>query len=244
MPDRAAATALHASPWSLARTTATARAGATSARLDLAAPARGLAISGPDGDDRLLGVDLRAPAGPPADHWTRGADLTAVYEPDDARRLRATAMWRIRPTAVAPAAVAAWELVVSAQTALLHADATLAVVAEVAGDDALWTETANIGAWTPLGAPRPLPAEAVAVLVRRAATAVVVAVHPHDPRRIAVAVAGGRARIECGIFPAAIEKGVILRSRVLAAVGPAAAADRWATDLCAAFAASPPFLDT
>lgn len=240
MPDRAPAPATRASPWSLAGTTATIRARTTAARLDLAAPAAGLAIVGPDGDDRVLGIDLRAPAGPPADHWVRGGDLTAVYEPDDARRLRATAMWRFRPDAVA-----AWELVISAQTAVLHADAALAVVAEVAGDDALWTATAaGSRAWTPLGEPRPLPATATAVLVRRGVTAVVVAVHPHDPRRIAVAVAGGRSRIECGIFPAAIEKGVILRSRVLAAVGPASGADTWAADLCASFAASPPFLDT
>ena len=82
------------------------------------------------------------------------------------------------------------------------------------------------------------------MLARRGATAVMVAVHPQDPRRIAVAFARGRARVECDIFPTAIEKGVILRSRVLAAIGPAAGVGSWAPDLYAAFADSPPFLDT
>ena len=146
-------------------------------------------------------------------------------------------MWRVRP-----AAPAAWELVISAQTALLHADATLAVVSDVGGSDVHWA--AADGRWTPLGESRPLPAEAAAVLVRRAATAALMAVHPQDPRQIAVAAGDGRVRIECGIFPAVLEKGVILRSRVLAAVGAARGAESWAAAACAAFAASPPFLDT
>lgn len=238
MPASQPPSAAVSSPWSLAAGVATVRAGSTEARLDVAVPAAGLLIHGAAGADRLLGLDLRSAAGVPADHWVRGADLTAVYEPADARRLRATAMWRVHP-----AAVAAWELVVSAQTALLNAEAALAVISEVAGDDVRWTPAAA-GGWTPLGEPRRLPAEAAAVLVRRDSSAVVVAVHPQDPRRIEVAVAAGRSRVECGIFRTAIEKGVILRSRVLAAVGPAAGADRWAAELCTAFAASPPFLDT
>jgi len=238
VPSSPSPSAAAPSPWSLADGRATVRAVSTEARLDVAAPAEGLLIHGPPGPDRLLGLDLRSAAGGPADHWVRGADLTAVYEPSDDRRLRATAMWRVHP-----AAVAAWELVVSAQTALLHAEAALAVISEIAGDDVRWTRDAAAG-WTQLGDPRRLPADAAAVLVRRESSAVVGAVHPQDARRIEVAVAAGRSRVECGIFRAAIEKGVILRSRVLAAVGPATDADRWAAALCAAFAASPPFLDT
>ncbi|MFM9059778.1 MAG: hypothetical protein ACKOSQ_11760 [Planctomycetaceae bacterium] len=235
MPDTAAA------PWTLTGTVAATRAAETAARLDLAAPSAGLAVVEAGGTDHLLGIDLRAAAGPPAERWVRGADLTAVYEPTDARRLRATAMWRVHP-----AAVAAWELVVSAQTSLLHADATLAVVSDIACEDASWGAPAANGGhrWEPLPASAPLPAQAAFVLARRGATAVVVAVHPRDPRRIAVTVARGRARVECGIFPTAIEKGVILRSRVLAAIGPAPNAESWAAALCGAFTDSPPFLDT
>lgn len=235
-------TATATARWMLAGTAATARTAATEARLDLAVPAAGLAV-GTDGiPDHLLGVDLRTPAGPPTDHWVRGPDLTAVYEPDDARRLRATAMWRVHP-----ADVAAWELVVSAQTALLHADAALAVVSDVACAEARWARPAGNAAacrWEPLPSGGRLPVEAAFVLARRATTSVVVAVHPQDPRRIEFARAAGRALVTCGIFPAAIEKGVILRSRVLAALGPAAGDEAWAADICTMFAASPPFLDT
>lgn len=228
-------------PWTLAGTVATGRAATTAARLDLAAPASGLVVAGAGDPDHLLGIDLHAPAGPPAEHWVRGADLTAVYEPPDPRRLRATAMWRARP-----AAVAAWELVVSAQTSLLHADAALAVVSDVACDGASWAGPATTGAcrWAPLTSTGPLPPEAACVLVQSGATAVIVAVHPQDARRIAATLTRGRAWVACDFFPTAIEKGVILRSRMLAAVGPAAGAESWAADLCAAFAASPPFLDT
>ena len=237
MPTRAAAEPASPTAWSRVERVATVRAAGTEGRVDLAAPDAGLQITTGDGVDRLLGIDLRAAAAAPVDHWARGGDLIAIYEPDDQRHLRATAMWRVRP-----AAVATWELVISAQTALLHADAALAVVSDVAGGDVHWAGADS--RWMPLVESRPLPAGALAVLVRRAATAAVVAVHPQDPRRIAVAHAAGRVRIECGIFPAAIEKGVILRSRVLAAVGAARGAESWAADACAAFAASPPVLDT
>jgi hypothetical protein len=221
--------------WTLANAVATARAGTLEARLDLAAIAAGLVVAG--GCDHLLGVDLHAPAASPTDHWIRGADLTAVYEPADARRLRATVMWRACATPVA-----AWELVASAQTSLLHADATVAVVSQVSGNDVLWTAAA--ARWTPLSDTATLPAEATAVLVRRASTSVLVAVHPQDHVRITVARDGDASRVECGMFSAAIEKGVILRSRVLAAVGPAEKDQSWAADTCTAFAATPPFLDT
>jgi hypothetical protein len=223
--------------WMLSGTVATSRAGATEARVDLAAADAGLAVASTDASDELLGLDLRGAATAPTDAWIRGADLTAIYEPDDQRRLRATAMWRVLADGIA-----AWELVVSAQTSLLHADAALAVVSRVACAEARWLG-ADAG-WRPLRDAGPLPREATAVLTRRADTAVLVAVHPQDPRRIAVELVRGRARVECGIFPATLEKGVILRSRVLAAMGPAATAESWAAARTAAFAASPPFLDT
>lgn len=226
-------------PWKITGRAVTVSTRGVEARLDLDAPAAGLAVPGADGGfDHLLGVDLRAPSAAPADHWIRGADLTAVYEPDDPRRLRATAMWRVHP-----GPLAAWELVVSAQTALLHAAAALAVVSEFGADDAWWASPAVPG-WRPLRRAGQLPAEAAFVLARRGATGTVVAVHPQDERRIALTLAAGRARVEGEVFASAIEKGVILRSRALAAVGPAAGAEEWAAELCTTFAASPPFLDT
>lgn len=227
--------ALLTTAWTLSGTVGTARG--TAASLDLTAPDAGLAVVSSDATDQLLGLDFRGAVTGPSDAWIRGTDLTAIYEPDDPRRLRATAMWRAMPDGLA-----AWELVVSAQTSLLRADAALAVVSHVACVEARWLGAD--GGWQPLRDSGPLPAEATAVLARRAETAVLVAVHPQDPRRITVDLARGRARVECGIFPAAVEKGVILRSRVLAAVGSAASAESWASARHAVFAAAPPFLDT
>jgi hypothetical protein len=201
-------------------------------RIDLAVPAAGLAVSR---DDRVLGIDLRAPAAAArlVDHWARGDDVVGVYEPADPRRLRATAMWRALPGGNA------WELVVSAQTALVESDSSLAVTCDLTPGTLLWGRGTEAGmAWRPLAGDQ-CPAEATCLLVRRTADAVLVAVHPADVRRMFVASDAGRLRVTCWLFTAAIEKGVLLRSRVLAAVGPATDT-AWADALVGGLAASPP----
>jgi hypothetical protein len=201
-------------------------------RLDLAAPTTGLALAG---DDRVLGLDLRSPpaAARLVDHWARGDDVVGVYEPADPRRLRATALWR------SLVADRGWELVVAAQTALVESDSALAVTCDLAEGRIAWGRaTATDVRWQPLGETA-LPREASCLLVRRAADAVLVAVHPADVRRILVAIEAGRVRITCWLFTAALEKGVLLKSRVLAAVGPAADT-AWADRLVIGLAASPP----
>ncbi len=202
-------------------------------RIDLATPAAGVvARTG----DQFLGLDLRTMTSDPrlVDHWVRATDLVAVYEPADPRRLRATAMWRSL-AAERPA----WELVVSAQTSLVESDAALAVTSELAAGEIFWGRAADGRiAWSPLDAAA-CPPEATCLLVRRPTDAVVVAVHPADPRRMLVRSAGGRVSIACWLFSTTIEKGVLLRSRVLAASGPTGEA-AWAEPLLAAFAASPP----
>ena len=201
-------------------------------RLDHATPAAGLALAG---DDRVLGLDLRTPPAAErlVDHWARGDDLVAVYEPADPRRLRATAMWR------SLAAERAWELVVAAQTALVESDSSLAVTCDLAGSRIAWGQGTETGVtWNPIGETG-LPVEANCLLVHRGAEAVLVAVHPADVRRILVVTEAGRVRVTCWLFTAAIEKGVLLKSRVLAAVGPAADTV-WADALVVGLAASPP----
>ena len=71
------------------------------------------------------------------------------------------------------------------------------------------------------------------------AEAVLVAVHPADVRRILVTSDAGRIRVTCWLFTAAIEKGVLLRSRVLAAQGPAGET-AWADELVRGLATAPP----
>jgi len=234
--------------WSLANHVASQRsrdaAGGIAAELDLRRPDRGLATTTRDGHrDHLLGVGVAAAraheSAPLTDHWLRGSDLTAVYEPADPRQLRATAMWRIH---AARGDVACWEVVVSAQTSLLESDAALAVISDIEADEVRWSTP--LPCWQPLDARTPLPDEATFILARRSGTSILIAMHPADRRRIDVRHAAGRARIECWLFPSAIEKGVLLRSRVMAAVGPRPRDEAWAAETASAFTASPPLLTT
>ena len=223
-----------AAAWTIAGRTAAAADGP---RIDLDAPARGLVL--PTGDT-LLGIDLRTPCRA-GDHWVRGDDLIAVYEPADTRRLRATAMWRPFPVPAAADCVA-WELTLSAQTALVQSDSALAVTADVGGGEMRWSHDAAGTTWAAGDEP---PADTKALLLRsRTATparAILIAAHPADARRLLIRrTAGGRMEVACWLFSSAIEKGVLLRGRVLAAVGPATNAEAWAATVVTAFAASPP----
>lgn len=205
----------------------------------------------------MLGLDLRGRAHL-ADRWIRGGDLVAVYAPADARQLRATAMWRaVGPEAGVSGAVRAWEVVVSAQTSLLQSDATLAVASTARATSLAWgTITGGAGrdsadhvAWSAVVHEGRAP-QARAVLVRRPAepgqpaTSVVVVVHADDGRGIAAWLDNGSARVECPLFGDVLEKGVLLRSRVLAAIGPAADDTSWAARVIRAYIALPPMLDT
>jgi hypothetical protein len=220
--------------------------------LDLRRPERGLTVAIRDGHrDHLLGVGVASaaadgPTGPLTDHWLRGSDLTAVYEPADPRRLRATSMWRIHE---ARDDVACWEVVVSAQTSLPESDAALAVITDIETDELLWSAArAPLSPWRRLDSRAPVPDEAAWILARRGdatgGTSVLIATHPADRRRIKIRNVAGRARIECWLFPTAIEKGVLLRSRVLGAIGPRPTDETWASRTAATFAASPPPLTT
>lgn len=207
-------------------------------RLDVAAAERGIELRDPaGGHDAVLGVELATLA----EHWLRGTDVVAVYEPHDARRLRSTVMWRAHGR---DAGVASWEVVVSAQTALLETDVTVAVRADVAADSVQWLPAGAASGWRPLDPHDRVPAECGALLVRRSGSSCLLAVHPADARRIAVDRAVGRCVITSRLFSAPLEKGVLLRSRVLAAVGPVADDEAWAERTLRAFAASPPPLTT
>jgi hypothetical protein len=216
------------------------RAERADAKLDLASPEAGLLL--PDSGDRLLGIDLAAtPDQPlaPSDLWVRGDDLVAVYEPADPRQLRATALWR-RLSAAQPA----WDLVISAQTSLLESDSRLAVVSDLATGKIAWGrwEQGSID-WMPLAPGNSCPTEAQCLLIERSGDAVVLAVHPADARRIELTRGDRRLRIVCRLFPAEIEKGVLLRSRVRAAVGPRGNPG-WASGIVGSLAIESPPLTT
>jgi hypothetical protein len=221
-------------------------AGGMAADLDVDAPAQGLvrATDAGGNSDRFLGVDLRA-ACTTTDHWTRGSDTIAVYEPADPRQLRATAMWRACPSDTP----SAWEVVVSAQTALEQSDASVAVTADVKGDAVLWGVVAGAGggiAWQ--ATPPADPLETACVLVRRtdaaAPTSLLISGYPGDVHRLVVHQARGRVKAECWLFSSAAEKGVLFRGRVLTAIGPTADDTAWADAIRRWHAATPPVLTT
>lgn len=213
-----------------------------SARLDLEAPTTGIIVRSERGDDHLLGLDLRLSPivnSPLVDHWVRCDDVVAVYRPGDPRRLEATAMWRRLASDRL-----AWELVLSAQTALVESDGSLAVTCDVtSGDVAVGRVDEGTLQWSPLGDAATCPPDATNILVQRPHDAVLIAVHPSDARRIVVTPRNGRLHIGCWLFSAAIEKGVLHRGRVLAAIGPKETTN-WADALITEFAESPPPLTT
>ncbi len=240
--------------WTLTDHVATQTCAGVAATLELDHPQHGVTVAVGPLRDRLLGIDLGgsgaiAAAGSerPSDHWLRGVDVTAVYEPADPRRLRATALWRPFPAGD----VAAWELVASAQTSLPASDASLAVVSDLVAAEILCSAApATAATWQPLGVVDAADRHTTAVLVRRAAaegaraTSVLLAVHPADARTITVTRRDGRVVVACWLFSAAIEKGVLLRGRVLAAIGPSAGDTAWSARLAAEFAASAAPLST
>jgi hypothetical protein len=243
------------------------------ASIELARPQDGIALAEDRsvrnaGHIRLLGLSLGGDAFPresatpspgiaPSDTWTRGADLVAVYEPHDPRFLRATAMWRHSPGG--SDGVLAWELVASAQTSLLESDAAIAAISMLPSREALVLDDGS-GQWHPLDVSATARVSGTAVLARCDGDhSVLVTVHPADARRVIVGPAESSAtkphrasgmkygewlRIECWLFPNAVEKGVLLRGRSLAAIGPTEGDVAWAEPLLGRFRRSPPVLTT
>lgn len=247
----ASASSARAPGWSVTGRCITWNSKGAEAAVDLRTPHLGIAI-GPPGDaggrDRVLGVDLGS-AARLADHWLRGDDAIAVYEPDDPRRLRTTLAWRPAVPGT-DGVIVAMHLTVSAQTSLLQSDSALAVVSDVASGGCLWgrhadSAAARTVAWQELPAGRLPPDDATCVLVRRASgtgagTSLLMAVHPADARRIEIRRDADRCRLACWLFSTLLEKGVMLRGRVLAAVGRSSDDVRWAGELLAAQAVSDP----
>jgi hypothetical protein len=68
--------------------------------------------------------------------------------------------------------------------------------------------------------------------------------HPAEQQRVEAVSAADTCRVTCALFSLPVEKGVLLRSRVLAAIGPVTGDTAWAAAVAASFAASPPVLST
>lgn len=215
-------------------------------RIDLDDPSTGIEVwQALPHPERLLGIRLGT-ACRRIDAWCRGGDVTAIYEPDGSTPLRVTAMWRAAPPwRDSEAASNAWcrEVIVSAQTPRLEATPRITVTVDVAGGRATPVTfrsgnltPATAGDSRPQGFLVPGPSGQLLAFV----------VHPADAGPIEVESADGRVRISASLFPTTLEKGVLLRSRVMAALGPATddACPDWVRTIARDFAASAPVLTT
>lgn len=216
-------------------------------------PDRGITFENPSllpTTTRLLGLDLAAGPKPsrgrgpiePVEAWVRGIDLVAIYEPADARAVRATAMWRHWNTV--DRRIAAWELIVSAQTSLPESDAAMAVVSSLPATGMLTADLdGNAVCWRIRGEATVDDGSCGVLLRCTGGLTALAAVHPRDRRRICAGRRGeSEVDVECWLFSSLVEKGVLLRGRTLAAIGPTDGDTDWATEIMRAFNASPPVL--
>lgn len=255
MPTASATTLSDPPHWSIHGSRADAIG--QSGQIDLAQVAKGLVFAG---GAQALGIDLPS-ACRPTEAWARGRDLTAIYEPSDSRQLRITAMWRAIPQPADTTGVAIWELILSAQTSLLETVASVDMLAEAAGsvtfghwngDQVRWRNaedkelTRCLWIWpTPESGPHRMASSKPDA--GKPAPGLLLAIHPLDAGSLNCSSGpDGRVAIRCRLFPRDVEKGVLLRSRVLAATGPVDLdwnAD-WVAPVLAGFSRSPLVLNT
>ena len=177
-----------------------------------------------------------------------GADLTAVYEPGDARQLRVTAMWRAAGADEQLPDVRSWQMVLSAQTSLLSSLAELSVRSQRVGEvaEGCWHE--GRVDWQHAAAGEVTCLRMCGPAAEGSGSCLVIAIHPDDAGVVEHDDGEADARlVRCRLFPRDVEKGVLLRSRVLVAVGPCQsleAAEGWPDAVLRRFAGSEPILST
>lgn len=206
-----------------------------SALVDLRQPHRGLHDVKVDGawlrDAEMLGITLvphGAASTPPADCYVRVSDLVASYSDLPQAEMRTEAYWRSDANPAEPA-VGLVELMISVQTNLLDSRPQLATRSQLYADEVLELVDAARGEFVsvpqlPLGQQHRLAADRPRCLLLRLAGAdlsYAEMVHPADPghseiRRIAdEKTVPGHYELRHHLFAAGLEKGVILRARVL-----------------------------
>lgn len=223
--------------WQLEGTVARLAVGDCRAVIDLTRPAQGLALRVPGAPDtaaawQILGVQFDD--GPSVDTgrldaYVRGDDLVATYDEVPPRRVRAQIYWRrLQAAEFAPQfaehVAAALELIVSANTSLLDSDpqssvvSTLPAACEILNIDGVASEKLD---------PSPLAANNSAGAGRGflfrpslGELSYVEIVHPADIDRSQIDTTPGDSPVKLihHLFQQRLEKGVILRARVRAAL--------------------------
>lgn len=228
-------------PWQLQGHAARLNWRSLTGRIDLARPDEGLRLERCQdrelGPLQLLGVVLpgaaRAAEPPsaesPADAYVRGADLIATYDPADERPFRTQVYWRSVESFAASSGIRAVELHVSVQTDLLDSRPEVRVVSQLPPAEVQRLADPEDGAFEglPLDAARGAELDASGapgcLLFRFARLPFSYAemIHPADFRRLELKSPSAQPRalrLEHLLFPGHLEKGVILRGRLRAAL--------------------------
>lgn len=247
--------------WRLRENLAELTAGPLAAIVDLCAPERGLqrvTVAGkPVASRHHLGIELPATDAAGIDGYVRGRDLVAAYAPQGPWPFRTQVYWRVWTSQLSD--VAAIELVASMQTSLLDTQPRLFTTTHVAADEVLRLVDPARERFVLLVPPAAgaLPLEpddgCGCVLLRQAEGRASYAemVHPVDFVDSQLARAPVQDQppatwwsLRHRLFAAHLEKGVILRARVLAAWVERARDEELVPALYREFAASEPPLTT
>jgi len=240
------------------------------AEVNLLRPEEGLARVALDGvepsDSAILQLGLPiADAARSVDHYVRGSDLIATYEETAGRPLRAQIYWRAASRRVDSSATSAppgaIELVTSVQTGLLDSDPRMATQTLVSATEVFELSDADSGAFSKLDGVSAEteynPTGATACFLVRLPLRVwsyAEMVHPLDAQASTVGMAfrpsndfagsGSVWRLRHELFLQRLEKGVILRARVLGLFLSRDDDMRAAAERYAAFCAEEPPLTT
>ena len=226
--------------------------------LDLQRPQQGIQLSGGNATAELLAVRLPdTPAHQFVDGWVRGGDAVAIHEPQNSRRLRATALWRL---ATGPADLTV-ELVLSAQTAAVRSDGAIAVECRLPAAEVIpgicdgqrldWLPPLPSGGDTQLPWRQLADAAVLCLLFRQSISgrSLAICVRRDEGREICLqkhTLPEGPAlpsfTLSTWFFPTLIEKGVLHRSRLAVTLGSQADDREWAAAAARSLASQPPLL--
>lgn len=251
---------MHDTGWQLRGQHAQLTAGWLSADVDLCAPQKGLQPVGV-GEQLApsrhhLGIELASTEAAAVDGYVRGRDLVATYAPQGSWPFLTQVYWSLWSSK--PADAAAIELVASVQTDLLETQPSLFTTTSVAANEVLRLVDAARERFVILvpataGSLSLVPRDGCGCLLLRTAEGTqsyAEMVHPADfvHSELQVAPAPGQSAATCSLrhrlFAEHLEKGVILRARVLAAWVDRARDEELVSTLYREFAASAPPLTT
>ena len=250
--------------WTLNHTLARLNSSCITACVDAAHPERGIQElsfdrCGIDGSIlRLcrskLGDNTRYDAGRPTYDWplvlsdvyVRDNDLVASYQPNDDWPYAPQVYWRADPFADIDWVPASLEVLVAIQTHLLDTRPAISIATSVLSEDRIWIAVSGEGQTevTALGqtGPRLLGSTATCVIQRlpKLPLSYVEIVPTTDCCALAVVVKGRESlALEWRLFSDFLEKGVIRKARVFAAILPTANDIELAIECCAAIEQSP-----